>query len=175
MCSYVVRVTPDESDVSKEIISVWRQNVFAAENGGELQKMEDLYDRLDREREKWNERLNNPLTWGWGGGEPDELNNWARETKEVDPSPGWGDYQPDEFNKWTEDAVCEHPGWGNQPANSDKTPDGVSNARNPGQAPPLPKLVSSYAERLKADGRERSYAFAQARSSAFPINRPFPS
>jgi len=32
------------------IISVWRQNVFAAENGGELQKMEELYDRLDRER-----------------------------------------------------------------------------------------------------------------------------
>ena len=166
---------PDESDVSKEIISVWRQNVFAAENGGELQKMEDLYDRLDREREKWNERLNNPLTWGWGGGEPDELNNWAGETKEV-TSPAWGDYQPDEFNKWTGDATHERTHWrDHQPANSDKTPDGISNARNPEQTPPpLPKLVSNYADRLKGDARQRSYAFAQVSPATFSINLPNP-
>lgn len=144
----------DESDVSKEIISVWRQNVFAAENGGEVQKMEDLYNRLDRERERWNEKLNNPLTWGWGA-EPDELNDWAREPKEPIASPGWGDYQPDGLNNWTNDAVYEHPHWGDrQPVNSDKTPDGVSNAQNSGETPPpLPQLVSNYAEKLKADGR----------------------
>lgn len=152
---------------------MWRQNVFAAENGGELQKMEDLYNRLDREREKWNERLNNPLTWGWEG-EPDELNNWAGETKEVTASPAWGDYQPEEFNKWSGSNVYERGHWRGQPANSDKTPDGVSNSRNPGQAPPLPKLVSSYADRLNADGRERSYAFAQVSPAAFPINRLCP-
>ncbi|KAF9650032.1 hypothetical protein BDM02DRAFT_3112617 [Thelephora ganbajun] len=152
--------TIDESDVSKEIISVWRQNVFAAENGGQLQKMEDLYNRLDRERERWNERLNNPLTWGWGAGQPDELNDWARETK-VTVSPGWGDYNPDDFDNWADDPVCEHTHWhGRQQANSDKTPDGVPNTRNPEQTS-LPNLVSSYADKLKADGRERSYAFAQ--------------
>jgi len=155
--------TIDESDISKEIISVWRQNVFAAENGGELQKMEDLYNRLDRERERWN----NPLTWGWGG-EPDEMNDWARETKAASHSPAWGDHQPDELNKWTNDAVYEHPHWGGQqPANSDKTPDGISNTRDPAQAPPpLPELVSSYADKLKADGRQRSYAFAQLPTEA---------
>ena len=163
----------DESDVSKEIISVWRQNVFAAENGGELQKMEELYDRLDRERERWDEKLNNPLTWGWG--EPDELNDWARETKEATAFPGWGEYQPDDFNNWTNNAVYEHPHWrGHQPPNSDKTPDGVFNVQNSGQTPPpLPKLVSSYAEKLGADGRQRSYAFAQVSSDATPsISRP---
>jgi hypothetical protein len=167
----VIPVTPDESDVSKEIISVWRENVFAAENGGEVQKMEDLYDRLHGERERWNERLNNPLTWGWGG-QPDELNDWARETKEASASPAWGDYQPDEFNNWTCDAVDERPHWGRlQPANSDKTPEGAFNARNPEQTPPpLPKLVSSYADKLNADGRQRSYAFAQVGSVEFPIN-----
>lgn len=160
MCAYLVSVASDESDVSKEIISVWRQNVFAAENGGEVQKMEDLYDRLDREREKWTERLNNPHTWGWGG-EPDELNDWAREPKEGSASPGWGDYRPEDFNKWA-GATYERPRWQDQPANSDKTPEGLSNPQNPGQTPPpLPQLVSSYAEKLKADGRQRSYAFAQ--------------
>jgi hypothetical protein len=153
-------ILSDESDVSKEIISVWRQNVYAAENGGELQKMEGLYNRLDREREKWN----NPPTWGWGGGLPDELNDWARETKEV----GWGDYQPDEFNNWTNDAVC----WGGrQQTNSDKTPDGPSNPQNTEQAPPpLPQLVSSYADKLKAGGRQRSYAFAQVSCDGFSIH-----
>ena len=167
-CSYVGSVISDESDASREIVSVWRQNVFAAENGGELQKMEDLYNRLDREREKWNERLNNPLTWGWGGG-PDELNDWARETKEVTASPGWGEWQPDESNDWTNDAVYKHPYCrGDRPVNSDKTPEGVFNVQNPGQAPPpLPRLVSSYAEKLKADGRERSYAFAQVSSPMY--------
>ena len=170
--SYVVPVISDESDVSKEIISVWRQNVFAAENGGEVQKMEDLYNRLDREREKWNERLNNPLTWDWGG-EPDELNDWAREPKEGIPFPGWGDCQPDELNNWTNDAVHEHPHWGGHQPNSDKTPDGVSNARNSGETPPpLPKLVSSYADKLGADGRQRSYAFAQVSSDGFSIAHP---
>ena len=161
----------DESDVTREIISVWRQNVFAAENGGELQKMEDLYNRLDREREKWNERLNNPLTWGWGGA-PDELNDWAREAKEVSVSPGWGDWQPDELNDWTNDAVYEHPYCrSDRPVNSDKTPEGVFNVQNPEKAPPpLPRLVSSYADKLKADGRERSYAFAQVCSDVFSID-----
>jgi len=159
--------TIDESDISKEIISVWRQNVFAAENGGEVQKMEDLYDRLDRERERWNDRFNNPLTWGWGVG-PDELNDWARDTKEVAVSPGWGDQQPDGFNNWTNDGAFEHPHWsGDQPANSDKTQDGGPNTQNSQQdPPPLPKLVSSYADKLKADGRERSYAFAQLSAEA---------
>ena len=154
---------------------MWRQNVFAAENGGELQKMEDLYNRLDRERERWNERLNNPLTWGWGG-EPDELNDWAREPKEGTVSPAWGDYQPTDFNKWTGVATREPPRWGDrQPANSDKTPDGVSNGRNTGETPPpLPALVSSYAEKLKADGRQRSYAFAQVSPTALSISRPDP-
>lgn len=149
---------------------MWRQNVFAAEHGGELQKMEDLYDRLDRERERWNERLNNPLTWGWGGG-PDELNDWARDSKEVGASPGWGDQQPDEFNNWTNDDAYEHPHWGGgQPANSDKTQDGGLNTQNSQQdPPPLPTLVSSYADKLKADGRERSYAFAQASTKALSI------
>lgn len=161
----------DESDVTREIISVWRQNVFAAENGGEVQKMEDLYNRLDREREKWNERLNNPLTWGWGGA-PDELNDWAKETKEVSVSPGWGDWQPDELNDWTNDAVYEHPYCRDKrPANSDKTPEGAFNVQNPEQTPPpLPRLVSSYADKLKADGRERSYAFAQVSSDAVSID-----
>lgn len=174
-CSYVVLVTSDESDVSKEIISVWRQNVFAAENGGELQKMEDLYNRLDSERERWNERLNNPLTWGWGG-EPDELNDWAREPKEGTTSPVWGDYQPNDFNKWTNGATREPPRWRDrQPANSDKTPDGVSNGRNPEEIPPpLPALVSSYAEKLKAEGRQRSYAFAQVSLATFSINMFWP-
>jgi len=162
----------DESDVSKEIISVWRQNVFAAENGGELQKMEGLYNRLDRERERWNERLNDPLTWGWGG-EPDELNDWARDTKEVTASPGWEDWQPDEFNNWTNDAVYEHPYWGGRhPANSDKTPEGAFIAQSSEKTPPpLPKLVSSYADKLKADGRERSYAFAQVSPDGLSINQ----
>ena len=158
----------DESDVSKEIISMWRQNVFAAENGGEVQKMEDLYNRLDRERERWNERLNNPLTWGWGG-EPDELNDWARDPKEDTTSPAWGDYQPNDFHKWSGVPPRERPHWRDrQPANSDKTPDGVSNERTPEQTPPpLPKLVSSYADKLKADGRQRSYAFAQVSFAAY--------
>ena len=170
--SYVRPVISDESDISKEIISVWRQNVFAAENGGELQKMEDLYDRLDREREKWNERLNNPLTWGWGG-EPDALNDWAKEAKEVTASHGWGDWQPDELNNWTNDPAYDRPHLrDHQPANSDKTPDGAFNTQNREPTPPpLPKLVSSYAEKLKADGRERSYAFAQVSPAAFPISR----
>jgi len=56
----------DSSDVSKEIVSAWLQNVRAAENGGEMQKMEGLYDRLDREREKWDEKLKNPTACGWG-------------------------------------------------------------------------------------------------------------
>lgn len=156
--------TIDESDVSKEIISVWRQNVYAAENGGELQKMEDLYKRLDGEREKWSERLNNPLTWEWGGGRPDELNDWAGQVKE---GTGWGDYHPDDFNKWTPDAVCEPRRWGEHQANSDKTPDGPSNARSTEQTPPpLPQLVSRYAEKLKADGRQRSYAFARLSAEA---------
>ena len=162
-------VISDESDVSREIVSVWRQNVFAAENGGELQKMEDLYNRLDREREKWDERLNNPLTWGWGG-EPDELNDWAKETKQVTASRGWGgDWQPDEFNDWTNDAVYKHPYCqDDRPANSDKTPEGAFNVQNPEQTPPpLPSLVSNYADKLKADGRERSYAFAQVSSDVF--------
>jgi len=160
--------TVDEPDVSKEIISVWRQNVYAACHGGALQKMEVLYDRLDREREKWNERLNNPLTWGWGAGEPDKLNNWARETKEATASPDWGDYQPDELNHWTNDAAYEPSHWQeHQQVNSDKTPEGPSNARNSNQTPPpLPQLVSSYAEKLKADGRKRSYAFAQLPTEA---------
>ena len=147
---------------------MWRQNVFAAENGGELRKMEDLYDRLDKERE----RLENPLAWGWGG-EPDELNDWARETKEATASPGWGDWQPDEFNNWTNDATYEHPHWGDhQLANSDKTPEGVFIVQSSEQTPPpLPKLVSSYAEKLKAAGRERSYAFAQVSSDESSINR----
>ena len=117
---------------------MWRQNVYAAENGGELQKMEDLYDRLHREREKWNERLNNPLTWGWGGGGPDELNDWAK-SKEVTE---WGDYQPDELNNWGNDATREHRHWGEQhQTNSDKTPEGPSNSRNTDQTPPpLPQL-----------------------------------
>jgi len=154
---------------------VWRQNVFAAENGGESQKMEDLYDRLDRERERWNERLNDPHTWGWGG-EPDELNDWAKETKDVTASPAWGEYHPDDFNNWTNDAVYEHPDWrDHQQVNSDRTPDRVSNARNPEQAPlPLPKLVSSYADKLNPDGRQRSYAFAQVSCDAFSINYPEP-
>lgn len=146
---------------------MWRENVFAAKNGGEVQKMEVLYDRLDREREKWNQRLNNPLTWGWGGGEPDELNDWAREPKEDEHSPGWGDYPPDELNNWDDDAVYEQPCWGgNQQANSDKTPDGPSNAQNAEQTAPLPQLVSSYADKLKAGGRQRSYAFAQLPTEA---------
>jgi len=157
----------DETDVSKEIVLVWRQNVFAAENGGELQKMEDLYDRLDSERERWNEKLNNPLTWAWGG-EPDELNDWAKETKGVTASPAWGDYQPDEFNNWTNDAAYEHPHWRDrQQANSDRTLDGVSDTRDPEETPlPLPQLVSSYADKLNADGRRRSYAFAQLSTEA---------
>jgi len=154
--------TIDESDASKEIISAWRQNVFAAENGGEVQKMEDLYDRLDRE----SERLNNPLIWGWGGGEPDELNDWAKE--KATASPGWGDYQADEPNNWTNDAACEVSRWGHhQQANSDKTPDGPPHARHSEQTPPpLPQLVSSYAQKLKAEGRQRSYAFVQLPTEA---------
>jgi hypothetical protein len=168
-------VIPDESDVSREIVSVWRQNVFAAENGGEVQKMEGLYNRLDREREKWSERLNNPLTWGWGG-EPDELNDWARETKQATVSPGWGDWQPDEFNDWTNDAVHKHPYCrDDRPVNSDRTPEAAFNVPNPEQTPPpLPRLLSSYADKLKADGRERSYAFAQVSSDVFPIDHPGP-
>ncbi|KAF9787330.1 hypothetical protein BJ322DRAFT_717487 [Thelephora terrestris] len=158
--------TIDESDVSKEIISAWRQNVYAVANGGELQKMEDLYNRLDREREKWNERLNNPLTWGWGGGEPDKLNDWAKETKEVT---GWGDQQPDDLNNWTNDAAYEPcQAWGgHQQANSDNTPDGPSNPLNAEQAPPpLPQLVFSHASKLNADGRQRSYEFTQLPTEA---------
>jgi len=152
--------TVDESDMSKEIISAWRQNVYAAEHGGELQKMEDLYNRLDGEREKWNERLNNPLTWGWGGGQPDELNDWAKGTK---VATGWGDHQPDELNNWANDAAYEPCHWGgHQQANSDNTPDGPSNNLNTEQMPPpLPQLVSDYAGKLNADGRQRSYDFAQ--------------
>lgn len=162
-------ILSDESDVSKEIICAWRQNVFAAENGGELQKMEDLYDRLDREREKWDERLNNPLTWGWGAGEPDELNDWARDTREP---PDWVDYQPEKPNNWTNDDVYVPPHWGgDQHANSDKTPDGPSNTRNPEQSPlPLTQLVSSYADKLTADGRQRSYAFVQVSRDGILIN-----
>lgn len=134
-------ILSDESDVSKEIVSVWRQNVYAAENGGELQKMEDLYDRLDREREKWDERLKNPHTWGWGG-ERDDLNDWARHS--------------------TNEAVHEPHHWvEQQQARSDKTPDGLSSARHPEVPPPLHQLLSSYADKLKAGGRRRSYAFAQ--------------
>lgn len=145
----------DETDVSKEIVSVWRQNVYAADHGDPLQKMEGLYDRLDKEREKWTQRLNNPLTWEWGGAEPDELNGWARETKEAT---GWDDYQQDELNNWTNDVV--YPG-GDQQANSDKTPDGPSNHRSTDKTPPLPQLVSTYADKLKGDGRQRSHAFVQ--------------
>jgi len=139
----------DESDISKEIISVWRQNVYEAENGGEVQKMEDLYDRLDREREKWNKRLNDPLTWGWGG-EPDELNDWARHS--------------------TNDVVDAHepPHWEeHRPARSDKTQDDPPSARNPEQIPPpLFGLVCEFGGKLNEDGRERSYAFAQLSTEA---------
>lgn len=139
---------------------MWRQNVFAAENGGEVQKMEGLYDRLDKEREKWNEQLNNPLTWGWGG-EPDELNDWARRS--------------------TNDAVREPDRWGErQQGHSDKTPDGVS--RNPEPIPTsLERLLYSFAHKLKADGCQRSYAFVQVSSGEYLINLldpsdlPFPS
>lgn len=137
-------ILSDESDVSREIVSVWRQNVYAAENGGEVQKMEDLYDRLDREREKWNERLNNPLTWGWGG-EPDELNDWGG------PS--------------TNNAANKPHHWAER-VQSDGT-DGPPSARNHEQIPPpLLELLSSRADTLRADGRQRSYEFAQVSRGA---------
>lgn len=137
----------DESDVSKEIIFVWRRNVYAAENGDEPQKMEGLYDRLDREREKWNDKLNNPLTWGWGGGQ-DGQNDWANDV-ECEP------------HKW------EKP----QQGRNDKTPDGPPSARNPEQIPPqLLELVSSKADKLKAEGRKRSYAFARVSCDGYLIN-----
>ena len=163
----------DESDVGKEIISVWRQNVYAAEHGGELQKMEDLYNRLHTEREKWNEQVNNPLTWGWGAGQPDELNDWARETGEVT---GWDTCQPNEHNNSTNDAAFNPRQWEvHQQASSDKTQNGPSSSRDTGWTPPsLPELVSSYADKLKADGRQRSYDFVQVSCDVSSINLPDP-
>ena len=146
-------ILSDESDVSKEIIRVWRQNVYDAENGGELQKMEDLYDRLDRERVRWNERLNNPLTWGWGG-EPDELNDWARHS--------------------TNDAVHvqEPQHWGgDRQARSDRTPDRFSGERKPDQETLL-KFYKTYESKLSQGGRERSSAFAQVSCGGHLIKSP---
>lgn len=157
--------TIDESDVSKEIISVWRENVYAASHGGELRKMEELYDRLDMEREKWNERVNNPITWGWGAGQPDELNDWGRETREVT---GWDTHQPGEHDNWSNNTASNPCQWGvYQQADSDRTQTSPSGSRSAEQTPaPLLELVSSYAGKLNPDGRRRSYAFARLSSEA---------
>ena len=144
-------ILSDEADVTKEIILVWRNNVYEAQNGGEVKKMEELYDLLDRERENWNVRLNNPLTWGWGGG-PDELNDWARHSSggENNGTHHWGEHQH---------------------AHSDKTPEGMSGARNPENIPPsFLKFVSGYANTLKEGGRERSYAFAQVSCNGYLVS-----
>lgn len=139
----------DESDFTREVIRVWRENVFAAENEGEQQKMEDLYNRLDEERK----RLNDPDTWGWGG-EPDELNDWA------------GD--------WPDGAVYEPHRWGEQrQPHSDKTPEGLSSPRN--LDPSFLKLVADCAEKLHGDGRQRCYAFAQVSWDGYLINLLDPS
>ena len=155
-----------------KIIYAWRQNVFAAEHGGELERMEGLYIHLDRER-KCLEDDNLSCGWNCACGEPDKSEDLAREAGEGTTPFTWGHHRPSNFNKWARCTIRKRQD--RQQANRDKKLSGVPNGKKPEQAsPPLPKLGSSYADILKANAPQRSYTFARVGMVTFSIGSADP-